>query len=54
MDVDVEKIVRNCVANQAMEGQICSEEDVAAMRRIITGETTLQAEMEAIFAKHKQ
>lgn len=43
---NVDLIVGNCVANQAFEGQICTEEDIAACRRIVTGETTLNQELE--------
>lgn len=51
---DIEAIIRNCVANQAMEGLSCTEEDIAAMRRILTGETTVQAEIAAVAAKHRK
>ena len=37
----MDQIVANCVANQRLEGLECSEEDLAAARRIVTGETTL-------------
>ena len=50
----VEEIVANCVANQAFEGLICTEEDKAACRRIITGETTLEQELEAVLAKYRK
>ena len=53
MNPDVDLIVGNCVANQAFEGQICTEEDKAAARRIITGKTTLDQELEPILAKYK-
>lgn len=47
-------IVRNCVASQALEGLICDEDDVAAMQRIVSGETTLEAELDAVEAKYRQ
>ena len=53
-DGEVDAIIRNCVANQAMEGLTCSTEDIAAMRRIITGETTLDAELAAVVARHTE
>lgn len=53
-DAEVDAIIRNCVANQAMEGLICNEDDVAAMRRIITGETSLDAELAAVVARHTE
>ena len=51
-EIDIDLIVGNCVANQAFEGQICTEEDIAACRRIVTGETTLEQELDAVVAKY--
>lgn len=48
-----EFIIRNCVANAHFEGQMCDEDDVAAIRRILSGETTLEAELEALEAKYR-
>lgn len=48
------RIVRNCVANQAIEGLICDEDDKAAMQRIVSGETTLGAELDAVVAEYQQ
>ena len=50
----VDKIVDNCVANQRFEGLICTEDDKAACRRIITGETTLDQELEAVIRKYQK
>lgn len=50
----VERIVANCVANQRLEGLICTPEDEAAARRIITGETTLAEELAAVVAKYRE
>ena len=50
----VERIVGNCVANQRLEGLICTAEDEAAARRIITGETTLAEELAAVVAQYKE
>ena len=50
----VDKIVANCVANQRLEGLICTAEDEAAARRIITGETTLAEELAAVVARYKE
>ena len=47
----IEKIVANCVANQAIEGMICTEEDKAAIRRIISGQTTAEEEVAALIAE---
>lgn len=43
---NVDLIVGNCLANQALEGMVCTPEDEAACRRIATGETTLDQELE--------
>lgn len=50
----VERIVGNCVANQRLEGLICTAEDEAAARRIITGETTLAEELAAVVDKYRE
>ena len=50
----VDKIVANCVANQRLEGLICTPEDEAAARRIITGETTLAEELAAVVARYRE
>lgn len=50
----VDKIVADCVANQRLEGLICTEEDKAACRRIITGATTLDQELDAVVAKYRK
>ena len=50
----VERIVGNCVANQRLEGMICTAEDEAAARRIITGETTLAEELAAVVDKYRE
>lgn len=50
----VDRILANCVANQQLEGLICTPEDVAAARRIITGETTLAQELAAVVAKYQE
>lgn len=52
MNPDVDLIVANCLANQAFEGQICTPEDEAACRRIVTGETALEQELDAVVAKY--
>ena len=48
----VDLIVGNCLANQALEGLVCTPEDEAACRRIVTGETTLEQELDAVVAKY--
>lgn len=50
----VDRILANCVANQRLEGLICTAEDEAAARRIITGETTLAQELAAVVAQYKE
>lgn len=50
----IDKIVNNCVANARFEGLICDEDDVAAMRRIASGETTLGAELDAVIAAYQK
>ena len=50
----VERIVANCVANQRLEGLICTDEDEAAARRIATGETTLAEELAAVVARYQE
>lgn len=50
----VERIVANCVANQRLEGLICTDEDEAAARRIATGETTLAEELAAVVDKYRE
>lgn len=50
----VERIVANCIANQRLEGLICTAEDEAAARRIITGETTLAEELAAVVARYRE
>ena len=50
----VKRIVRSCVANQAFEGMECSEEDVAAIRRIASGETTAEQEVAQILSKYQK
>lgn len=47
-------IVHNCVASAAIEGLTCDEDDVAAMQRIVSGETTLEAELDAVVAECQQ
>lgn len=54
MNPDVDLIVGNCLANQALEGLVCTPEDEAACRRIVTGETTLDQELEPILAKYRK
>lgn len=49
----IDAIIKNCVANQALEGLICTEEDKAAARRIVAGETTADAEIARVIAKYK-
>lgn len=49
----IDAIIKNCVANQALEGLICTEEDKAAARRILTGETTAEEEIAQVIAKYK-
>ena len=51
-DEVVEKIVAQCVANQLLEGQICDEEDIEAVRRIVRGETTAMDEVREVLAKY--
>ena len=50
----VDQIVANCVANQRLEGLICTAEDEAAARRIATGETTLAEELAAVVARYRE
>lgn len=50
----VDQIVANCVANQRLEGLECSEEDLAAARRIVTGETTLAEELAVVITRYKE
>ena len=50
----IEKIEGNCVANLALEGMICDEEDKERMRRIARGETTAKEEIEKIKAKYRR
>lgn len=54
MNPDVDLIVANCVANQALEGLVCTPEDEAACRRIVTGETTLDQELETVIRKYRK
>lgn len=54
MNLDVDLIVGNCLANQALEGLVCTPEDEAACRRIVTGETTLDQELAPILAKYRK
>ena len=51
---DVDQIIANCVANQAMEGLICTEEDKAAVRRIVSGETTAADEVAKVLEKYRK
>ena len=51
---NVDLIVGNCLANQALEGLVCTPEDEAACRRIVTGETTLDQELAPILAKYQK
>ena len=50
----VGRIVANCVANQALEGLVCDEEDKAAVRRIVRGETTAEEEVAKVLAKYRE
>lgn len=50
----VDKIVGNCIANQRFEGLMCTPEDEAACRRIVTGETSLDQELTAVIAKYQK
>ena len=50
----VERIVRTCVADLAMEGMTCTEEDIARMRRVASGETTADEEIEKIKARYRK
>lgn len=52
MMMEVERLIQNCVADLAFEGLAATEENVAAMHRIATGETTLVAELDALDAKY--
>ena len=52
-DKELERIVGNCVANQRFEGLICDEEDKAAVRRIVCGETTAEEEVAKVLAKYR-
>ena len=52
-DLRVERIVANCVANQTLEGLVCTEEDKAAVRRIATGETTAAEEVAKVLEPYK-
>ena len=47
-------IVRNCVANQAMEGLHCTKDDADALLRIVRDETTVDAEVAKILAKYRK
>lgn len=49
---EVERIIGNSVADLAFEGLHCTEENIAAMRRIVTGETTLESELDALDEKY--
>ena len=49
-----ERIVANCVANQSMEGLVCVEEDKVAVRRIVSGETTVEDEVAKVLAKYRK
>lgn len=51
-DEKVAKIINNCVANASLEGLICDEDDVAAMQRIVSGETTLDTELDAVIEQY--
>lgn len=51
---NVDLIVGNCIANQRFEGNAVTPEEVAAARRIVTGETTLDQELAPILAKHRK
>ena len=53
-DEKADMLVRSCVADLAFEGLICTEEDKAAMRRIATGETALETELDTVVAKYKE
>ena len=53
-DPKVEQIVRNCVADLAFEGMECTEEDVARMRRVASGETTADEEIAQIKARFRK
>lgn len=43
-----------CVANARLEGQVCDTEDVAAIRRIISGETTLENELDVLDGEYRE
>ena len=53
-DPRVEKIVKNCVADLTMEGMTCTEEDIARMRRVASGETTADEEIAKIVARYRK
>lgn len=53
-DERVEKIVKNCVADLAMEGMTCTEEDIARMRRVASGQTSADEEIEKIKARYRK
>lgn len=48
-----EQLIQSCAADLAFEGLPVTDENVAAMRRIASGETTLAAELAALDAKYK-
>lgn len=48
----VERIIGNSVADLAFEGLTATDANVAAMRRIVTGETTLESELDALDEKY--
>lgn len=50
----IEKIIGNCVADLGFEGLICTDEDKDAMRRIITGKTALNDELDAVVLKYRK
>ena len=52
-DPRVEKIVNNCVADLAFEGMECTEEDIARMRRVASGQSTADEEIELIKARYR-
>lgn len=50
---EAERLVESCAADLAFEGLICTDADRAAMRRLATGETTLEEELDAVIAKYQ-
>lgn len=53
-DPKVERIVRSTIADLAFEGMTCTEEDIARMRRVASGESTADEEVEQIKARYRK